>query len=185
MSTSSFKVIFECIQCILYMYHVQIVYCMYIVHVSLPWGFPVGGAQLLRQGFDFVHQRRCKAENATNTSEVEHLYLNIKMRDATCKIRASLAASSSSNSFLRFSSTFISVSVVTNCLERIFSVLIWTQNHKKRWLREGPKKIVFFGTLSQTSDPTHPPRTFGTPLSEKWKLGLFFFLGCLGHFVFF
>ena len=68
MSTSSFKVIFECIQCILYSYHVQIVYCMYIVDVSLPWGFPVGGAQLLLQGFDFVHQRRYKAENAKKYS---------------------------------------------------------------------------------------------------------------------
>ena len=29
------------------------------------------------------------------------------------------------------------------------------------------KKTYLFGTLSQTSDPTHPPRTFGTPLSEK------------------
>ena len=29
------------------------------------------------------------------------------------------------------------------------------------------KKPYLFGTLSQTSDPTHPPRTFGTPLSEK------------------
>ena len=34
-------------------------------------------------------------------------------------------------------------------------------------LREGVKKKHLFGTLSQTSDPTHPPRTFGTPLSEK------------------
>ena len=33
-------------------------------------------------------------------------------------------------------------------------------------LREGVKKS-FFGTLSQTSDPTRPPQTFGTPLSEK------------------
>ena len=47
------------------------------------------------------------------------------------------------------------------------------------------QKKRFFGTLSQTSDPTHPPRTFETPLSEKWKLGLFCFLGCLGHFGFF
>ena len=35
-------------------------------------------------------------------------------------------------------------------------------------VREGVKKKTYlFGTLSQTSDPTHPPRTFGTPLSEK------------------
>ena len=34
-------------------------------------------------------------------------------------------------------------------------------------IREGPKKTVLFGTLSQTSDPTHPPRAFGTPLSER------------------
>ena len=38
--------------------------------------------------------------------------------------------------------------------------------------------------MSQTSDPTHPPRTFGTPLSEKEKLSLFCFLGCLEHFIF-
>ena len=64
----------------------------------------------------------------------------------------------------------------------------------KRWIsfsflnhqliREGVKKHLFFGTLSQTSDPTHPLRTFGTPLSERWKLGLFCFLGCLEHFIF-
>ena len=30
-------------------------------------------------------------------------------------------------------------------------------------IREGVKKNPYlFGTLSQTSDPTHPPRTFGT-----------------------
>ena len=29
------------------------------------------------------------------------------------------------------------------------------------------QKKVFLGTLSQTSGPTHPLRTFGTPLSEK------------------
>ena len=29
------------------------------------------------------------------------------------------------------------------------------------------QKKRFFGTLSQTLDPTHPTRTFGTPLSEK------------------
>ena len=41
-------------------------------------------------------------------------------------------------------------------------------------LREGVKKNrFFFGTLSQTSDPTHPPRTFGTPLGEKWKHFIF------------
>ena len=35
-------------------------------------------------------------------------------------------------------------------------------------IREGVKKKPYlFGTLSQTSDPTHPPRRFGTPLSEK------------------
>ena len=34
-------------------------------------------------------------------------------------------------------------------------------------IREGPKKTVLFGTLSQASDPTHPPRVFGTPLSER------------------
>ena len=34
-------------------------------------------------------------------------------------------------------------------------------------IREGPKKTILFGTLSQTSDPTHPPRAFGTPLSER------------------
>ena len=34
-------------------------------------------------------------------------------------------------------------------------------------LREGVKKNVFFRTLSQTPDPTHSPRTFRTPLSEK------------------
>ena len=35
-------------------------------------------------------------------------------------------------------------------------------------LREGVKKKPYlFGTLSQTSDPTHPLRTFGTQLSEK------------------
>ena len=34
-------------------------------------------------------------------------------------------------------------------------------------LREGVKKTVFFGTLSQTSDPNHPLRTFEAPLSEK------------------
>ena len=64
----------------------------------------------------------------------------------------------------------------------------------KRWIsfsflnhqliREGVKK-PFFGTLPQTSEPTHPQRTFGTPLSERWKLCLFCFLGCLEHFIFF
>ena len=29
------------------------------------------------------------------------------------------------------------------------------------------KKTYLFGNLSQTSDPTHPLRTFGTPLSER------------------
>ena len=52
------------------------------------------------------------------------------------------------------------------------------------YIREGVKKNGFFGTLSQTSAPTHPPRMFGTPLSEKLKLGLFCFLGCLEHFFF-
>ena len=52
------------------------------------------------------------------------------------------------------------------------------------FLREGVKKKTYlFGTLSQTSDPTQPPRTIGTPLSEK-KLSLFCFLGCLEHFIF-
>ena len=36
-----------------------------------------------------------------------------------------------------------------------------------QYIREGVKKNIFFGTLSQTSDSTHPPRTFGTTLSEK------------------
>ena len=31
-------------------------------------------------------------------------------------------------------------------------------------VREGAQNKRFFGTLSQTSDPTHPQRTFGTPL---------------------
>ena len=39
--------------------------------------------------------------------------------------------------------------------------------YRAKVIREGVKKTVFFGTLSQTSDPTHPPRSFGTPLSEK------------------
>ena len=39
--------------------------------------------------------------------------------------------------------------------------------------------------MSQTSDPNHPPRTFGTPLSERWQLDLFCFLGCLEYFIFF
>ena len=53
------------------------------------------------------------------------------------------------------------------------------------YIREGVKKKPdLFGTLPQSSDPTHPPRTFGTPLSEKWKLSLFCFLGCLEHFIF-
>ena len=34
------------------------------------------------------------------------------------------------------------------------------------------KKTVLFGTLSQTSDPTHPPRAFGT----KWKIKVKFIL---------
>ena len=35
-------------------------------------------------------------------------------------------------------------------------------------LREGvKKKTFFFRTLSQTLDPTHPPRTCRTPLSER------------------
>ena len=51
-------------------------------------------------------------------------------------------------------------------------------------IREGVKKNVFFGTLSQTSDPTHPPRTFRTPLSENKKSSLFCFLGHLEHFIF-
>ena len=36
-----------------------------------------------------------------------------------------------------------------------------------QYIREGVKKNIFFGTLSQTSDSTHPPRAFGTPLSER------------------
>ena len=39
--------------------------------------------------------------------------------------------------------------------------------HLNHSVGEGVKKNRFFGTLSQTSDPTHPPRTFRTPLSEK------------------
>ena len=49
------------------------------------------------------------------------------------------------------------------------------RNHFRDWstqklcrIKEGVKKKTYlFGTLSRTSDPTHPPRTFGTPLSEK------------------
>ena len=66
------------------------------------------------------------------------------------------------------------------------------QNHQVRveWdvtqdvLGKVSKKTFFFGTLSQTWDPTHPPRTFGTPLSEKQKLSLFCFLGYLEHLEF-
>ena len=166
----------SCTNCILYVHCT----CIITLGVSCRWSSVVT-ARLWLCSSEEIQSWKCK--------KIQWKW-NIciwtkNMRDVTCRIRASLAASSSSNSFLRFSSTFISVSVVTNCLERIFSVLIWTQNHKKRWLREGPKKIVFFGTLSQTSDPTHPPCTFGTPLSEKWKFSLFCFLGCLEHFIFF
>ena len=47
--------------------------------------------------------------------------------------------------------------------------------HLQWQVREGvnKKKTVFFGTLSQTPDPTHLPRTFGTALSEK---SIIFFL---------
>ena len=53
---------------------------------------------------------------------------------------------------------------------RILKVLIWDFPHSNSLItpapavhREGPpQKMVFFGTLSQTSDPTHPPRMFGT-----------------------
>ena len=38
---------------------------------------------------------------------------------------------------------------------------------KKENKRRCKKKTFFFRTLSQTPDPTHPPRTFRTPLSEK------------------
>ena len=53
------------------MYSIQytcIMYKLYTIHVSSPWGSPVGEAQLLRQGFDFVRQRRYKAENAKRYS---------------------------------------------------------------------------------------------------------------------
>ena len=57
---------------------------------------------------------------------------------------------------------------VAKSLIAIFGLRI---NGYRKWhvktIREGVKKTDFFGTLSQTSDPTHPPRTFGTPLSEK------------------
>ena len=52
----------------MYTIHVSCTNCILYVYVSLPWGSPVGGAQLLRQGFDFVRQRRYKAENAKRYS---------------------------------------------------------------------------------------------------------------------
>ena len=56
-----------------------------------------------------------------------------------------------------------------NCVTRILKTNVWQWIVKYMScldfpLKEGIKKTFFFGTLSQTSDPTHPPPRFGTPL---------------------
>ena len=54
------------------------------------------------------------------------------------------------------------------CGASLFFEIGQTSDDSPYQLREGVKKNPdLFGTLSQTSDPTHPPRTFRTPLSEK------------------
>ena len=44
---------------------------------------------------------------------------------------------------------------------------LWLGSQPTQFHQGRCQKKRFFGTCSQTSDPTHPPRTFGTPLSEK------------------
>ena len=66
----------------------------------------------------------------------------------------------------------VSINISKDCRLKFkgFKYLLLCRNLEKKFVsvREGvKKKTFFFGTLSQTSDPTHPPRTFGTPLSEK------------------